>query len=87
MTLFYDLILINVNRKITSYIYPLIFKKSLWLDVNHFISLRKGKLWEELFFCNYRSGLPLSTHRPVTTKNMGKYDSIGDKKEKKHVYA
>jgi hypothetical protein len=24
----------------------------------------------------------LSTHRPVTTKNTGKYDSIGDKKEK-----
>jgi hypothetical protein len=27
-------------------------------------------------------GLSLSTHRPVTTKNTGKYDSIGDKKEK-----
>ena len=39
------------------------------------------------FFCNYRSGLPLSTHRPVTTKNTGKYDSIGDKKENNHVYA
>jgi len=25
----------------------------------------------------------LSTDRPVTTKNTGKYDSIGDKKEKK----
>ena len=36
-----------------------------------------------IFFCNYRSGLSLSTHRPVTTKNTGKYDSIGDKKEKK----
>ena len=33
--------------------------------------------------CNYRSGLHLSTHQPVTTKNMGKYDSIGDKEEKK----
>ena len=35
-------------------------------------------------FCNYGSGLSLSTHRhrPVTTKNMGKSDSIGDKKEK-----
>ena len=43
----------------------------------------KGK-WENICFgCNYRSGLPLSTHRPVTTKNTGKYDSIGDKKEKK----
>ena len=28
------------------------------------------------------SGLSLSTHRPVTTKDSGKYDSIGDKKEK-----
>ena len=42
----------------------------------------KGK-WEKNFFCNYRSGLPLSTHRPVTTKNTGKNDSIGAKKEKK----
>ena len=42
----------------------------------------KGKC-EKIFFCNYRSGLSLSTHRPVTTKNTGKYDSIGDKKEKK----
>jgi hypothetical protein len=25
-------------------------------------------------------------HQPVTTKNTGKYDSIGDKKEKKHVH-
>ena len=46
----------------------------------------KGKS-EKNCFCNYRSGLSLSTHRPVTTKNTGKYDSIGDKKEKKHVYA
>ena len=30
----------------------------------------KGKC-EKNFFCNYLSGLPLSTHRPVTTKNMG----------------
>jgi hypothetical protein len=38
-------------------------------------------VWEELFFfCHYQSRLPLSTHRPVTTKNMGKYNSIGDKK-------
>jgi hypothetical protein len=43
----------------------------------------KGKCEKNCFFCNYRSGLPLSTHRPVTTKNTGKYDSIGDKKEKK----
>ena len=40
-----------------------------------YCTIEKGK-------CNYRSGLPLSTHRPVTTKNMRKYDSIGDKKEK-----
>ena len=41
----------------------------------------KGKC-EKNFFCNYQSGLPFSTHQPVTTKNMGKYDSIDDKKEK-----
>jgi hypothetical protein len=42
----------------------------------------KGKC-EKTLFCNYRSGLSLSTHRPVTTKTTGKYDSIGNKKEKK----
>ena len=42
----------------------------------------KGKC-EKILFCNYRSGLSLSTQRPVITKNTGKYDSIGDKKEKK----
>jgi hypothetical protein len=75
-----------VNRKITSYIYLLIFTISLWLHVKHFITLKheKGKC-EKIFFCNYRSGLSLSTYRPVTTKDTGKYDSIGDKKEKKHV--
>ena len=36
-----------------------------------------------IFLCNYRLGLPLSTHRPVTSKNTGKYDSIGDKNRKK----
>ena len=72
-----------VNRKITSYIYLLIFTISLWLHVKHFITLKheKGKC-EKILFCNYRSGLSLSTHRPVTTKNTGNYDSIGDKKEK-----
>ena len=72
-----------VNRKITSYIYLLIFTISLWPHVKRFITLKheKGKC-EKIFFCNYRSGLSLSSHRPVTTKNTGKYDSIGDKKEK-----
>ena len=46
----------------------------------------KGKCEKNFFFCNYRSGLLLSTHRPVTTKNTGKYDSIGDKKEKSPAY-
>ena len=43
----------------------------------------KGKCEKNRFFCNYRSRLTLSTHRPVTTKNTGQYDSIGDKKRKK----
>ena len=42
---------------------------------------------KRIFFLNYRSGLTLSTYRKVTTKSTGKYDKIGDKKEKKHVYA
>jgi hypothetical protein len=53
-----------VNRKITSYL--LIFTKSLWLHVKHFIALTKRESGRRFFFCNYRSGLPLSTHRPVT---------------------
>jgi hypothetical protein len=70
-----------VNRKITSYIYLLIFTISLWLHVKHFITLKheKGKCEKKNLWCYYRSGLSLSTHRPVTTKNTGKYDSIGDK--------
>ena len=73
-----------VNRKITSYIYLLILTKSLWLHVKHFITLTKRENVRRIgFFCNYRSRLTLSTHRPVTTKNTGKYDSIGDKKRKK----
>jgi hypothetical protein len=71
-----------VNRKITSYIYLLIFTKSLWLHAKHFIALTKRKSVRRFFCCNYRSGLSLSTHRLVTTKNTLKYDSIGDKKEK-----
>ena len=71
-----------VNRKITSHIYLLIFTKSLWLHVKHVIALTKRKSVRRFFCCNYRSGLFLSTHRLVTTKNTWKYDSIGDKKEK-----
>ena len=69
-----------VNRKITSYIYLLIFTISLWIHVKHFIALTKRESVRRFIFCNYRSGLSLSTHRPVTAKNTGKYDSIGDKK-------
>ena len=76
-----------VNRKLTSYIYLLIFTKSIWLHVKHCIALTKRESVKRICFCNFRSELPLSTHRPVTTKNNVKYDSIGDKKEKKHVYA
>ena len=71
-----------VNRKITSYIYHLVFTISLWIHVKHSIALTKRESVRRIFFVNYRSGLSLSTHRPVTTKNTGKYDSIGDKKEK-----
>ena len=73
-----------VNSKITSYIYLLIFTISLWYSCRafYYTKARKGKVWENFCCCNYRSGLSLSTHRPVTTKNTGKYDSIGDKKEK-----
>ena len=72
-----------VSRKITSHIYLLIFTISLWLHVKHFITLMHEK-WkcEEILLCNYQSGLSVSSHRPVTTKNTGKYDSISDKKEK-----
>ena len=58
-----------VNRKITSYIYLLIFTISLWLHVKHFIALTKRESVRRIFFCcNYWSGLSLSTHRPMTKK-------------------
>jgi hypothetical protein len=67
-----------VSRKITSYIFFLIFTKSLWLHVKHFIALTKRESVRRIFYCNYRSGLRSSTHRPrktwesttaLTTKN------------------
>ena len=39
-----------VNRKITSYIYLLIFTKSLWLHVKHFIALTKRESVRRFFF-------------------------------------
>jgi hypothetical protein len=57
------------SRKITSYIYLLIFTISLWLHVKHFIALTKRESVRRIFFCcNYWSGLSLSTHRPMTKK-------------------
>ena len=67
----------HYSRKITSYIYLLIFTISLRLHVKHCIALMHEK-WkcEKICLCNYRSGISLSSHRAVTTKNTGKYDSI-----------
>ena len=71
-----------VNRKITSYL--LIFTKWLWLHVKHFIALTKRESVRRIVFCcNYWSGLPLSTHRPVTTKNTGKVWQHWRQKRKK----
>ena len=39
-----------VNRKLTSYIYLLIFTKSLWLHVKHFIALTKREGVRMIFF-------------------------------------
>ena len=39
-----------VNHKITSYIYLLIFTKSLWLHVKHFIALTKRESVRRIFF-------------------------------------
>ena len=39
-----------VNRKITSYIYLLIFTISLWLHVKHFIALTKRECVRRIFF-------------------------------------
>jgi hypothetical protein len=70
-----------VNRKITLYIYLLIFTKSLWLHVKHFIALTKRESVRRIvFFCNYRSGLPLSTHRPRKTREST--TALATKKEK-----
>jgi hypothetical protein len=42
----------------------------------------KGKCEKNCFLCNYRSGLPLSTHRPVTTKNKAR-----GKKQQKNMWS
>ena len=71
-----------VNRKLNNVVY-------LSLDIYNIIlascqafycTNEKGKCEKNLFL-----QLPvriIQEHRPVTTKNTGKYDSIGDKKEK-----
>ena len=76
-----------VNRKITSCIYLLIFTTSLWLHVKHFIALTKRDFFFFFFFCNYRSGLSLSPHRPVTTKKRESTIALKRQRRKKHVYA
>ena len=69
-----------VNRKITSYIYLLIFTISLWIHVKHFIALTKRKVWEDLFFvitdqdypCQHIDQWPRKTRESTTalaTKN------------------
>ena len=63
-----------------SYIYFLIFTKSLRLHVKHFITLTKRESARRIFFCNYRSGLPLSTHRPRKTREST--TALATKKEK-----
>ena len=46
----------------------------------------KGKCEKNFFFCNYRSRLPLSTHRPVTTKNTRESTTaLATKKKKNRV--
>ena len=75
------------NALYSMYVYLLMFTKSLRLHVKHFIALTKRESVKRFFFFVITDQATLSTHRPVTTKNTGKYDSIGDKKEKKHVYA
>ena len=64
----YNCIIKNyVIRKITSYIYLLIFTKSLWLHVKHFIALTKRESVRRIFFLQLPDqNYPLSTHRPVT---------------------
>jgi hypothetical protein len=51
-----------VNRKITSYIYLLVFTISLWIHVKHFIALTKRESVRSIFFfCNYRMPFVSST--------------------------
>jgi hypothetical protein len=66
-----------INRKITSSILSFDISNIIMTSyVKHCIAITKRESVKRFFFCNYRSGLSLSTHRPVTTKNTGKYDSI-----------
>ena len=45
----------------------------------------KGKCEKNRFFCNYRSGLSLSTHRPMTTKNTEITTPLATKSKKARV--
>jgi hypothetical protein len=64
-----------VSCKITSYIYLLIFAKSLWLHVNHFIALTKRESVRRFFFvitdqdypCQHIDQRPRKTRESMTT--------------------
>ena len=71
-----------VIRKITSYIYLLIFTISIWLHVKHCITIKheKGKCGKICFFVITGQDYLVNTSTSHHEKS-GKYDSIGDKKK------
>ena len=71
-----------VNRKITSYIYLLIFTYSLWLHVKHFIALKKRESVRRIFFVYLPMRTTLVNTSTSELEKHEKYDSIGDKERK-----
>jgi hypothetical protein len=78
--------ILSLNRKITSYIYLLIFTKSLWLHVKHFIALMKRESVRRIVFfvitdqdypCQHINQWPRKTRESMT--------ALVTKKKKKRV--
>ena len=83
-----------VNRKITSYNYLLIFTKSLWLHVKHFIALTKRESVRRYFFvmtdqdypCQYIDQWPRKTRESTTALAKKKKACVCIKRVKSDSY-
>jgi hypothetical protein len=76
-----------VNRKITSYIYLLIFTISLWLHVKHCIALTKRESVRRFCFVITGQDYPCQHNDQWSRKTRENTTALATKKKKKHVYA